>query len=111
MSEENVFPEAVIVPLDELREKLCLVPVDVLRQMLAPQGLQVVSSAALVVPPGHSAETLNGLHRALDVLVALFIARAPLGTSPLLTRTSVMDLMQWSHANLSAAQLEGAGDQ
>lgn len=105
MSEESVFPAPVIVPLDELREKLCLLTRKTLDEMLAVQGLRVVSSEALVIAPGNGRQTREALHKAFDALVAMYIGASPLGTS--LRGTSVMDLIEWSHANLDA----GAGGQ
>jgi hypothetical protein len=45
MSDEKVFPESVIIPLDELMDKLALVPLDVVRKVLATQGLYVIGAA------------------------------------------------------------------
>lgn len=97
---EGVFPEPVIIPLDELRDKLALVPVDTLRQVLEPQGLsllradQVPPAGAIVVPPGLGKATREGLLKALDCLVAVWIGTWRPGES--LQTTSVMDLMLWA---------------
>lgn len=57
---------------------------------------------AIVILPDNTRQTREALHKALDMRVAMFIASAPLGNSPLLSRTSVMDFVIWSHANLEA---------
>lgn len=42
---EPVFPEPVIVPLDELMRQFAAVPLDVVRKALACQGLHLVTEA------------------------------------------------------------------
>lgn len=98
--------EPVIIPLDELREKLCMVPIDVLRQVLHPQGLRVLRSdevppqGAIIIPPGRGKATREGLHKALDCIVAAWVGtwRPPLDERHSLTKTSIMDLMLWAAA-------------
>lgn len=46
---EPVFPEPVIVPLDELERRLAFVPLEVVREVLARQGLIVVGREAAAV--------------------------------------------------------------
>lgn len=42
--DERVFPDPVIIPLDALREKLAMVPFDLLRTILAAQALHLVTA-------------------------------------------------------------------
>lgn len=107
MSEENE-PGSVILDVGEVTSPLVRMDRGKLRAQLFRQGLRVVSDKAIVIYPGTSKETREGLHRALDVLVAMFIARQPLGQG-LPSRTSVMELMTWS-SKFARAEAADEGD-
>jgi hypothetical protein len=60
---------------------------------------------AIVIPPGNGRPTREGLHKALDCLTAVYIGSTGLDRG--LRNTSIMDLIEWSHANLVAGEAGG----
>lgn len=71
-----------------------------MNQQMSEAVALLESEGAIVILPGRARQTREGLHKALDALVAMHIGASPLGTS--LRKTSVMELMEWSFAHLNA---------
>lgn len=58
--------------------------------------LQVQPQGSIVIPPGRGKATREGLHKALDCIVAAWIATWPSGELRSLQTTSIMELMMWA---------------